>query len=66
MTEYYGKVRVSKIIKTVDDLRTAIQKEGTPDILAAWDRLEQWIDFFYDTRGKTAAAALKPKDQMND
>ncbi|WP_306150663.1 hypothetical protein [Roseovarius sp. MMSF_3281] len=40
----YGNTRISKIRKAVNDLRRAIQREGTQDIQVAWDRLEPWID----------------------
>ena len=40
----YGRVKIATIQKAKDELRQAIQSEGTPRIQAAWDRLEQWID----------------------
>lgn len=44
MTERYGKTRLSKIRKAVNELRAAIRAQGTPDIQDAWDRLEPWLD----------------------
>lgn len=40
----YGRVNIATIQKTKNDLRAAIQSEGTEAIQALWDRLEQWID----------------------
>lgn len=44
MSDRYGQVRISKIQETKNELRRAIQSEGTRRIQAIWDRLEQWID----------------------
>ena len=44
MTDRYGRVKFCTIYKAKDDLRKAIQDEGTERIQEAWDRLEQWID----------------------
>lgn len=40
----YGRVKIATIQKAKDELRQAIQSEGSPRIQDAWDRLEQWID----------------------
>ena len=42
--EHYGRVKFTTIRETKNELRQAIQTEGTPRIRALWDRLEQWID----------------------
>lgn len=44
MTDRYGRLKFTTIYRAKDDLRRAIQAEGTPLIQDAWDRLEQWID----------------------
>lgn len=44
MTETYGRVKFTTIQKTKNELRRAIQSEGSPLIQDLWDRLEQWID----------------------
>lgn len=44
MAEQYGRVRITTIQATKNELRAAIQTEGTPRIQELWDRLEQWID----------------------
>ena len=46
MTERYGRTRVSRIRKRIDDARKAIRDEGTPAIQDAWDELEQFLPFF--------------------
>lgn len=40
----YGRAPIIMIQRTKNDLRQAIQSEGTPRIQGLWDRLEQWID----------------------
>jgi len=40
----YGRVKFSTIQATKNELRRAIQEEGTERIQTLWDRLEQWID----------------------
>lgn len=42
--ERYGRVKFATIQATKNELRQAIQSEGTPRIQELWDRLEQWID----------------------
>lgn len=42
----YGRTRVSRIRKRIDNVRTAIRDEGTPAIQDAWDELEQFLPFF--------------------
>ena len=44
MTDRYGRVKFSTIQATKNELRRAIQEEGTERIQSLWDRLEQWID----------------------
>ena len=44
MTARYGRVKITTIQSAKNDLRQAIQSEGSPRIQALWDRLEQWID----------------------
>jgi hypothetical protein len=44
MTQRYGHVKIATIMATRNELRKAIQEEGTPRIQDLWDRLEQWID----------------------
>jgi hypothetical protein len=43
-TDTYGRVKFVTIQKTKNELRRAIQSEGTPLIQDIWDRLEQRID----------------------
>ena len=40
----YGRVKFTTIQATKNELRQAIQEEGTERIQELWDRLEQWID----------------------
>lgn len=40
----YGNVSFKTIQDTKNELRRAIQSEGTERIQELWDRLEQWID----------------------
>lgn len=42
--ERYGRVKFATIQATKNELRQAIQSEGTERIQALWDRLEQWLD----------------------
>ena len=44
MTARYGRVKIATIQSAKNDLRQAIQFEGSPRIQELWDRLEQWID----------------------
>jgi hypothetical protein len=44
MTARYGRVKFATIHATKNELRRAIQEEGTERIQDLWDRLEQWID----------------------
>lgn len=44
MTERYGRVKFNTIQSTKNELRQAIQEEGTVRIQEIWDRLEQWVD----------------------
>ncbi len=46
----YGRRNVPKMIRQIDDLRQAIRAEGTPAIQAAWDAVEEHIDFAYGSR----------------
>ena len=48
MSERYGNVRVSKIIRAFNNLRAAIRSEGTPAIQKAWDRVEPWLTFAFE------------------
>lgn len=43
----YGKRRVSRMYADMNKLRQAIQREGTPAIQDAWDRVEECIDYAY-------------------
>ena len=45
----YGNRNVPKMIRQIDTLRQLIRREGTPDIQAAWDAVEEHIDFAYRT-----------------
>ena len=43
----YGNRNVPKMIRQIDDLRKIIRAEGTPAIQAAWDTVEEHIDYAY-------------------
>ena len=43
----YGSRNVPNMIRQIDDLRKAIRAEGTPAIQAAWDAVEEHIDYAY-------------------
>lgn len=43
----YGRRNVPKMIAQIDALRHAIRAEGTPAIQAAWDAVEEHIDYAY-------------------
>jgi hypothetical protein len=40
----YGRVKIATIQAVKSDVRRLVQSEGTPELQAAWDRLEQWVD----------------------
>ena len=50
----YGTRDVAGMIRQVDELRRAIRQEGTPTIQAAWDAVEEHIDYAYraDVKGQ--------------
>lgn len=52
MTDRFGNVRVTKILRDLDRLRQAVHSEGTPAIQDAWDRMEPWWDAVVDWKGK--------------
>lgn len=43
----FGNRRVPKMYAQINELRRAIAAEGSPRIQAAWDRVEEHIDFAY-------------------
>lgn len=43
----FGNRRVQKMYAQVNALRQLIASEGTPRIQAAWDKVEEHIDFAY-------------------
>lgn len=47
MSEKYGNRNVAKMIRQMEELRSAIRSEGTPAIQAAWDLVEEHIDYSY-------------------
>lgn len=46
-TAKYGRRNVAKMIREVEALRQAIRAEGTPAVQAAWDAVEEHIDYAY-------------------
>jgi hypothetical protein len=56
--ERYGNRKVSKMYAQINTLRQAIAGEGTPAIQAAWDAVEEHIDFAYSPRADVAEAAV--------
>lgn len=47
MTERHGTVRIIKILRAVNDLRSAIRSHDPVASEAAWDRLEPWLDALF-------------------
>ena len=47
--ERYGAVKITKLRAAVNELRAAIQSEGTPRIEVAWERAENWVDRIFRT-----------------
>lgn len=47
MTDKYGRRNVPKMIAQIGALRQAIRAEGTPAVQAAWDAVEEHIDYAY-------------------
>lgn len=43
----FGERRVTKMYAQINELRAAIRAEGTDRIQAAWDKVEEHIDFAY-------------------
>lgn len=43
----YGNRRVVKMYAQINELRQFIRREGTPAIQAAWDKVEEHIDYAY-------------------
>ncbi|MDZ7905197.1 MAG: hypothetical protein U5N55_05045 [Cypionkella sp.] len=60
----YGNRNVPKMIRQVDALRHAIAAEGSPAIQAAWDAVEEHIDYAYrrDDAGMIAEAVAKERE----
>lgn len=46
-TRRYGRRKVTKMYADINRLRAAIREEGTEAIQAAWDEVEEHIDFVY-------------------
>lgn len=51
LIERYGNVKILKLRRAVNELRTLIRREGTPDIQSAWDRCEPWLDRIFTNTG---------------
>lgn len=47
----FGNRRVPKMYAQIDELRRAITAEGSPRIQAAWDKVDEHIDFAYQQAG---------------
>lgn len=47
----FGNRRVSKMYAQISELRQAIAAEGSPRVQAAWDKVEEHIDFAYRQAG---------------
>jgi len=56
MAEKYGRRNVPKMYAEINVLRAAIRLEGSAAIQAAWDAVEEHIDFAY------AAPPAKPQE----
>jgi len=48
----YGRRNIPKMYAQINILRSAIKEEGTPTIQAAWDKVEEHIDFVYRSTGE--------------
>lgn len=46
-TAKYGRRNVAKMIREIETLRQSIRAEGTPAVQAAWDAVEEHIDYAY-------------------
>ena len=47
MNDKYGNRNIIKMFNQINHLRKSIRSEGTPAIQAAWDKVEEHIDFAY-------------------
>lgn len=56
----YGNRRVPKMYAQVNELRQAIAAEGSPRVQAAWDKVEEHIDFAYQQAGAGQERAPDP------
>ena len=63
MADRYGRVKFTTIQATKNELRRAIQEEGTPRIQDIWDKLEQWIDSPPMSAGVTSDNTIKLESQ---
>lgn len=61
----FGKRRVPKMYAQVNKLRQAIAAEGSPRIQAAWDKVEEHIDFAYQQAGAGTAPTTGSGDGCN-
>ncbi|MFC3628270.1 hypothetical protein ACFOM8_02290 [Paracoccus angustae] len=52
--ERFGKRRVPKMYAQINELRQAIAAEATPRIQAAWDKVEEHIDYVYQEVARAA------------
>lgn len=51
----FGNRRVPKMYAQINELRRAIAAEGSPRVQAAWDKVEEHIDFAYQQAGQAEA-----------
>ncbi|MFN7002165.1 MAG: hypothetical protein ACK4NW_01900 [Roseinatronobacter sp.] len=56
----FGNRRVTKMYAQINALRKLVASEGTPAIQAAWDKIEEHIDFAYQQAGRFEAMQNKP------
>lgn len=54
----YGRRKVTRMYGEIGHLRQAIRAEGTPAVQAAWDAVEEHIDYAYQGRDPAVLAAL--------
>lgn len=54
----YGNRRVPEMYAEINELRRAIASEGTARIQAAWEKVEEHIDFAYQQNAQASSEAL--------
>jgi hypothetical protein len=65
MVETYGRRRVPLLIQKIQHHRDLIRTEGSPEMQASWDSIEEFIDFLYERvaqrqKAEDEAAQHKP------